>query len=66
MTPNAGHEGFDVGAFLEEFVAKIKAAVDTRRDENMVIIARPEVKDSLQQRLDRLQACPKPVPTPYG
>ena len=59
MTPKrAGHEGFDVGVVSkEEFVAKIKAAVDTRRDENMVIIARSEVKDSLQQRLDRLQAC---------
>ncbi|HJU61285.1 MAG TPA: isocitrate lyase/phosphoenolpyruvate mutase family protein [Candidatus Binatia bacterium] len=38
-------------------MAKIKAAVDIRGDENMVIIARSEVKDSLQQRLDRLQAC---------
>jgi 2-methylisocitrate lyase-like PEP mutase family enzyme len=59
MTPKrAGHEGFDVGVISkEEFIAKIKAAVDTRRDENMVIIARSEVKDSLQQRLDRLQAC---------
>jgi 2,3-dimethylmalate lyase len=59
MTPKrAGHEGFDVGVISkEEFVAKIKAAVDTRRDENMVIIARSEVKDSLQQRLDRLRAC---------
>ena len=59
MTPKrAGHEGFDVGVISkEEFVAKIKAAVDTRHDENMVIIARSEVKDSLQQRLERLQAC---------
>src|SRR4030095_7889345 len=46
MTPKrAGHEGFDVGVVSkEEMVAKIKAAVDTRRDENMVIIARSEVK----------------------
>src|SRR5262245_64646211 len=59
MTPKrAGHEGFDVGVVSkEEFVAKIKAAVDTRRDENLVIIARSEVKDSLPQRLERLQAC---------
>jgi 2-methylisocitrate lyase-like PEP mutase family enzyme len=59
MTPKrAGHEGFDVGVVSkEEFVAKIKAAVDTRRDESMVVIARSEVKDSLPQRLDRLQAC---------
>src|SRR5215467_14623533 len=39
MTPKrAGHEGFDVGVISkEEFVAKIKAAVDTRCDENLVI-----------------------------
>jgi 2-methylisocitrate lyase-like PEP mutase family enzyme len=59
MTPKrAGHEGFDVGLISKsEFVAKIKAAVDTRRDANMVIIARSEAKDSLQERLDRVQAC---------
>ena len=59
MTPKrAGHEGFDVGLISKaEFVAKIKAAVDTRRDENMVIIARSEAKDSLQERLDRVQSC---------
>src|SRR5262245_53458331 len=53
----AGDEGFDVGVVSKaEFVAKIKAAVDPRRDENLVIIARSEVKDSMQTRLDRLQA----------
>jgi 2-methylisocitrate lyase-like PEP mutase family enzyme len=59
MTPKrAGHEGFDVGLISKaEFVAKIKAAVDARRDENLVIIARSEAKDSLQERLDRTQAC---------
>ena len=59
MTPKrAGHEGFDVGLVTRsEFVAKIKAAVDTRRDQNLVIIARSEAKDSLQERLDRVQAC---------
>jgi 2-methylisocitrate lyase-like PEP mutase family enzyme len=59
MTPKrAGHEGFDVGVVSkEEFVAKIKAAVDTRRDQGLVVIARSEVKDSLPQRLERLQAC---------
>jgi 2-methylisocitrate lyase-like PEP mutase family enzyme len=59
MTPKrAGHEGFDVGLISrQEFVAKIKAAVDTRRDENLVIIARSEAKDSLQERLERTQAC---------
>jgi 2-methylisocitrate lyase-like PEP mutase family enzyme len=59
MTPKrAGHEGFDVGLVSKsEFVAKIKAAVDTRRDQNLVVIARSEAKDSLQERLDRVQAC---------
>ena len=59
MTPKrAGHEGFDVGLVSkQEFVNKIKAAVDTRRDGNLVIIARSEAKDSLQERLERTQAC---------
>jgi 2-methylisocitrate lyase-like PEP mutase family enzyme len=59
MTPKrAGHEGFDVGLISKaEFVAKIKASVDSRSDENFVIIARSEAKDSLQERLDRSQAC---------
>ena len=59
MTPKrAGHEGFDVGLVSrEEFVNKIKAALDTRRDENLVIIARSEAKDSLQERIDRVAAC---------
>jgi 2-methylisocitrate lyase-like PEP mutase family enzyme len=59
MTPKrAGHEGFDVGLVSKtEFVNKIKAAVDTRRDDSLVIIARSEAKDSLQERLDRTQAC---------
>jgi len=59
MTPKrAGHEGFDVGLVSRaEFVAKIKAALDTRRDENLVIIARSEAKDSLQERIDRVSAC---------
>lgn len=59
MTPKrAGHEGFDVGLVSrEEFVNKIKAAVDGRRDQNLLIIARSEAKDSLQERLDRTRAC---------
>jgi 2-methylisocitrate lyase-like PEP mutase family enzyme len=59
MTPKrAGHEGFDVGLVSrEEFVNKIRAAVDTRRDENLVIIARSEAKDSLQERVERVSAC---------
>lgn len=59
MTPKrAGHEGFDVGLVSKaEMVAKIKAALDTRRDESMVVIARSEAKDSLPERLDRMQAC---------
>lgn len=40
-----------------EMVAKIKAALDTRRDATMVIIARSEAKDSLRERLERTQAC---------
>ena len=59
MTPKrAGHEGFDVGLVSrEEFVNKIKATLDTRRDENLIIIARSEAKDSLQERIDRVSAC---------
>jgi 2,3-dimethylmalate lyase len=59
MTPKrAGHEGFAVGLVSrEEFVNKIKAALDTRRDQNLVIIARSEAKDSLQERIDRVSAC---------
>jgi 2-methylisocitrate lyase-like PEP mutase family enzyme len=59
MTPKrAGHEGFDVGLVSrEEFVNKVKAALDTRRDENLIIIARSEAKDSLQERIDRVSAC---------
>lgn len=59
MTPKrAGHEGFDVGLVSRaEFVNKIKAAVDSRCDPNLVIIARSEAKDSLQERIDRVSAC---------
>jgi 2-methylisocitrate lyase-like PEP mutase family enzyme len=59
MTPKrAGHEGFDVGLVSrDEFVNKIKAALDTRRDQNLVIIARSEAKDSLQERIERVSAC---------
>lgn len=59
MTPKrAGHEGFDVGLISrEEFVAKIKAAVDARTDQDLIIIARSEAKDSLQERLERTRLC---------
>lgn len=59
LTPKrAGHEGFDVSLVSrEEFVAKIKAAVDTRRDESLVVIARSEAKDSLQERVERVAVC---------
>jgi len=59
MTPKrAGHEGFEVGLITRgEMVAKIKAAVDARRDQSMVIIARSEARDSLPERLARMQAC---------
>jgi 2-methylisocitrate lyase-like PEP mutase family enzyme len=59
MTPKrASHEGFDFGLISkEEMVMKIKAAVDTRRDESMVIIARSEARNSLEERLERMRAC---------
>jgi 2-methylisocitrate lyase-like PEP mutase family enzyme len=59
MTPKrAGHEGYEVGLISQgEMVAKIKAAVDTRRDESFVIIARSEARDSLPERLERMRAC---------
>jgi len=59
MTPKrAGHEGFDVGLISrEEFVAKIKAAVDARTDQDLVIIARSQAKDSLQERIERTRLC---------
>ena len=59
MTPKrAGHEGFEVGLITRgEMVAKIKAAVDARRDQSMVIIARSEARDSLPERLARMQVC---------
>src|SRR4029079_13653760 len=59
MTPKrAGHEGFAVGLVsVEEFVNTHKAAIDHRRDKNLVIIARSEANDSLQERIDRVSAC---------
>jgi 2-methylisocitrate lyase-like PEP mutase family enzyme len=59
FTPKrAAHEGFDVSLVTrEEFVAKIKAAVDARSDQNLLIIARSEAKDSLQERLERTALC---------
>ncbi|HWP58693.1 MAG TPA: isocitrate lyase/PEP mutase family protein [Candidatus Acidoferrales bacterium] len=59
MTPKrAGHEGFEVGLISkEEMVSKIKAAADTRRDPALVIVARSEARDSLEERLERMQAC---------
>src|SRR6185369_6269627 len=59
LTPKrAGHEGFDVSLISrEEFVAKTKAAVDTRQDANLIIIARSEAKDSLQERVERVALC---------
>ena len=59
LTPKrAGHEGFDVSLISrEEIVAKIKAAVDARQDANLIIIARSEAKDSLQERIERVSLC---------
>jgi 2-methylisocitrate lyase-like PEP mutase family enzyme len=43
----------------EEMVGKIKAAVDTRRDADMVIIARSDARavEGLQAAIDRVNAC---------
>lgn len=41
----------------QEMVDKIRAAVDARTDENLLIIARSEVKGNRQEVLDRLAAC---------
>ncbi len=41
----------------EEMVNKIKAAVDARRDESFIIVARSDVKGDYQEVLDRLAAC---------
>jgi 2-methylisocitrate lyase-like PEP mutase family enzyme len=59
VTPRRpGHQGYAVTVIpQEEMVQKIRAAVDARRDESMVIIARSEARHSLTERLDRLTAC---------
>ncbi|HLG70175.1 MAG TPA: isocitrate lyase/PEP mutase family protein [Chloroflexota bacterium] len=51
------HSGFE-GAFIsrQEMVDKIKAAADTRTDENFVIIARCDVTDA-QEKIERANAC---------
>ncbi len=51
------HQGY-AGSFITraEMVDKIRAAVDTRDDENLVIIARCDVKD-WGEKLERLAAC---------
>jgi 2-methylisocitrate lyase-like PEP mutase family enzyme len=51
------HSGFE-GAFIsrQEMVDKIRAAVDARTDEGLVIIARCDVTDP-QERADRAAAC---------
>lgn len=41
----------------QEMVDKIKAAVDTRRDEQFLIIARSEVEGDLNEVIDRLGEC---------
>jgi 2-methylisocitrate lyase-like PEP mutase family enzyme len=54
----AGHEGYAVNVIpREEMVDKIRAALDARRDETMVIVARSEARQSLEERLERLSAC---------
>src|SRR4029078_7252343 len=55
---HAGQKGLVVGLVSrEKFVKKTKAALDPRRDKNLVIIARSEAKDSLQERIERVSAC---------
>ncbi len=51
------HAGFD-GSFVTraEMVDKIRAAVDTREDENLLIISRCDV-DDWDEKLERLVAC---------
>lgn len=51
------HQGYS-GSFVtrQEMVDKIRAAVDTRDDENLVIIARCDV-DDWAEKLERLAAC---------
>src|SRR5215831_18095841 len=43
--------------FADAGLLTLTEMIDTRRDENLIIIARSEAKDSLQERIDRVQAC---------
>ncbi len=60
VTPKkCGHyDGKDVVS-IEEMVGKIKAAVDTRRDGDLVIIARSDARavEGLEAAIDRVNAC---------
>ena len=52
------HQGIEAGTISRiEMVNKIRAALDARTDENLVIIARSEVKGDQQEVLDRLAEC---------
>lgn len=54
--PPTGGEHHDTIS-REEMVSKIRAAVDTRRDEQFMIIARSEVKNDPLELEQRLKAC---------
>jgi 2-methylisocitrate lyase-like PEP mutase family enzyme len=52
------HQGIYAGTIShQEMVSKIKAALDARTDESMIIIARSEVTDDFKEVLERLAAC---------
>jgi 2-methylisocitrate lyase-like PEP mutase family enzyme len=58
LTPKRPTYQGATGAFITqaEMVDKIRAALDTRVDQNLLIIARVDVPDR-QEKLERLQAC---------
>ncbi|HLY68045.1 MAG TPA: isocitrate lyase/PEP mutase family protein [Chloroflexota bacterium] len=58
LTPKRpAYQGYDAGFISrQEMVDKIRAAVDARTDEHLIIIARCDVSD-VQERTERLQAC---------
>jgi len=58
LTPKRPTYQGATGAFIStpEMVDKIRAALDARTDENMMIIARCDIPDP-QEKIERLQAC---------
>lgn len=52
------HQGIEAGVISRtEMVNKIRAAVDARTDENLIIIARSEAQGELQEVYDRMAEC---------